>query len=275
MTENLGDLVGKIMEFTFEIFDNAIVVNVLDFMSYLGMILTAIGILFSISSFAISQIEGNPQDFGWFLRNVILGIIIAILLKDAAIQVFSSGSYIQNQLNNLIAYGTEGNVWYMDVSLITSSLSNAGIQISVVLQLIYTVIFLYLVYKVIFSLYKRTALYFLQLCIGFLHLFSIPSGKFEGFFSWAKIDFGMIGANILQGTTYLISCQLFHNINISNPIPGLIGAIALLIAAAEVDKLFMYFGLQPSYSPRAGVSKAVYAMNSVVRLVTVKKILGK
>jgi hypothetical protein len=278
LTKGLGNVIKEMISLTYDVFNIYQVNEILDLFFYLGGVLLAVGILFAITSFSLSQIEGNKQDFGWFIKNIILSIIAFFFVKPAAIELYNFGMTMQNQIVSIFnsnANVSKNNYVNIDlivelVSLKTPTSTNPQISVGSIIGVAYLILFIYLVFKVIFSLYKRAVIFLLHLCIVPLHLFSIPSGNYDGFLTWCRISAGLIGANILQVATYLLSVTIFTKISIDNPVKSLVIATAFLVTAGNVDRLFMYFGIQPS-SPGAGAYKAVSAMNTVVSLSRLRK----
>jgi hypothetical protein len=271
--EAVNKLVQVMMKADFQLFEQNIVEDIIDLFVYLGWALLVAGILFSIIDFSLSQIDGNGKDFGYFFKNIFFSILVCSLLKDLAKEMFQFGNTVLGHLLTGMMDGTNNiEDGYIPVSGILQVL---GGGLGLTINLIIAVVYMYSIFKILISLYKRAAFFIIHLCIGFFHMFALPSGRWDGFFSWCRLAMGLVLGNVLQVSTYYLGLTIYTTINVRDPVMSVIICLAFMSASADIDKLLVYFGVQGSgtsiaaygNSVRRSASSVVRATSKVVNIV--------
>lgn len=227
---------GKVLEYmanvSINLFDNEIVNSVLQLMEYIGWILLAIGMLFAIVNLYISYLESQSINIHLLILNMFKGIIAILFLKAGAIRIFE----LSITINKMIAEITTKPNYQQSLDSLASTLDKAEFGILWFLVIFIIVIVATLVCLV--QILKRGGMYIAHIMVGYLYIFSIPSGNTEGFTSWCKQTVAIALTNVLQTALLFMGLALMAS-NISKIFLG----VGVIMAASKVEEIAGKYGM--------------------------------
>ncbi len=105
-------------------------------------------------------------------------------------------------------------------------------------SLFFIILFGYCTVKVVFSNIKRGGIMMCQIAVGSLHMFGVPRGYTDGFYSWCKQVIATCMTAFLQTTILYIGLLTFTQ----HPLL----AVGICLSANEVPRIAQMFGLDTS-----------------------------
>lgn len=105
-------------------------------------------------------------------------------------------------------------------------------------SLFFIILFGYCTVKVVFSNIKRGGIMMCQIAVGRLHMFGVPRGYTDGFYSWCKQVIATCLTAFLQTTILYIGLLTFTQ----HPLL----AVGICLSANEVPRIAQMFGLDTS-----------------------------
>lgn len=105
-------------------------------------------------------------------------------------------------------------------------------------SLFFIILFGYCTVKVVFSNIKRGGIMMCQIAVGSLHMFGVPRGYTDGFYSWCKQVIATCLTAFLQTTILYIGLLTFTQ----HPLL----AVGICLSANEVPRIAQMFGLDTS-----------------------------
>jgi len=109
---------------------------------------------------------------------------------------------------------------------------------------------------VFFGNLKRGGILLVQIAVGSLYMFSVPTGYIDGFTQWMKQVIGLCLTAFLQATFLTVGLLIVPQ----HPLLGL----GLMLSAGEVPRIAGAFGLETS--TRANIMSAVYTAQAAVNM---------
>ncbi len=237
-----------------DIFSQDTVTSLLNFFQMLGWIIVAVGVLFGIANFCISQAEGNYVPIEELFKNIMYTIIAAYFIEPGAIFIFT--------ITNTVAAAIKGiiNISASDTAII-SELSATIQGYGVLMALIFTIVFLVALFIVFLQATKRSGMYVLQIMVGYIYLFALPGGNTEGIAEWCRQTAALAATNILQMSALIISLNLILK-------GQFFPSLAMLFAAASAEKIAGRFGLSAgSRQTLGGAARGISSLVQTVRMV--------
>ncbi|MCB2362243.1 conjugal transfer protein TrbL family protein [Clostridium estertheticum] len=246
---------GKVLKYmsdvSINLFDNKIVSDVLQLMEYIGWILLAVGILFAIMNVYISYIESESINFHLLILNIFKGIIAILFLKVGAIRIFE----LSITVNKMIADITSKPDYQHSLDALSSTLDKA--TLGVLWVLIISVIVIVSVLICLVQILKRGGMYIAHIMVGYLYIFSIPSGNTDGFMSWCRQTVAIALTNVLQTALLFMGLSLMA----SDGSKIFLG-IGIIMAAGKVEEIAGKYGMSTGAtgSMRGSASRAMRNM---------------
>lgn len=261
MMKFMGDFFTLINNMGANLFDLSWIKAIVLFFSYFGWALFVTGLIVAVFDTAIGAQSGRTDIKGTAL-NAIKGFMAVSLFSTIPIELYKLCISLQGQLTN----GLAGLLQTSDTSI--GDLANSAINMnSLVTPSVFNIFLVialgYCVISIFFQNIKRGGILLIQLCVGSLHMFSVPRGYTDGFLQWCKQVIALCLTAFLQ-TTILVAGLITWKSDF------LLG-IGLMLAAKEVERIAGMFGLDTS--AKGNMMSAVYATSSVVN--TVKSIATK
>jgi len=230
-----ADVLKYMSEASIDLFSNNIVDNVLKLMEYIGWILLAVGILFAIVNVYISYLESESINLHLLILNIFKGIIAILFLKAGVIRVYA----LSTTINDLVCKITTTPNYKQSLDNVSSGIDSASFGVLWVLIITVTVIISILVCLI--QILKRGGMYLAHVMVGYLYLFSIPSGNTNGFMDWCKQTVAIALTNILQTALLYIGLALM-----STDITKIFLGIGVIMAASKVEDIAGKYGMSTS-----------------------------
>ena len=230
-----GDVLKYMSEASIDLFSNNIVDNVLQLMEYIGWILLAVGILFAIVNVYISYLESESINLHLLIVNIFKGIIAILFLKAGVIRVYA----LSTTINDLVCKITTTPNYKQSLDNVASGMGSVSFGVLWVLIITITVIVSILVCLI--QILKRGGMYLAHIMVGYLYLFSIPSGNTDGFMDWCKQTVAIALTNILQTALLYIGIAL-----IATDVTKIFLGIGVIMAASKVEDIAGKYGMSTS-----------------------------
>lgn len=243
-----------------DIFKQDAVQDLMNFFQELGWVILAVGILFGVANFCINRIEGSYVPLDELFTNIFEGVIATAFIQPGAIFIFNLADTITSSIQSISKVNDEASIGKI-INALLSVITGYGLMWAIFLGFIFILLW-GLVY---FQAFKRSALYLMQIIVGYLYVFGLPSGNTEGVFDWCRQTAALAVTNVLQISTLIIALNLMLS---GKFFPSLI----LLFAALEAEKIAGRFGMSVGSRKTIGAGLraaggAVNMISSVTRLV--------
>jgi len=246
-----GNVLKYMSDVSINLFDNQIVSSILQLMEYIGWILLAVGILFAIMNVYISFIENESINFHLLILNIFKSLIAILFLKVGAIRIFE----LSITINKLIANITGTPNYQHSLDNLGSTLDKAAFGILWVL--IITVIVLVSVLVCLVQILKRGGMYIAHIMVGYLYIFSIPSGNTDGFMGWCKQTVAIALTNVIQTALLFMGLSLM-----ASDASKIFLGIGVIMAASKVEEIADKYGMSTGATGSMG-SSASRAMKNM------------
>lgn len=246
-----GNVLKYMSDVSINLFDNEIVNDILQLMEYIGWILLAVGVLFAIMNVYIQYVENESINFHLLILNIFKAITAILFLKVGAIRIFE----LSITINKMVADITGKPNYQKSLDALASTLDKA--TVGIIWTLIISVIVLVSVLICLVQILKRSGMYITHIMVGYLYIFSIPSGNTEGFTSWCKQTVAIALTNILQMALLFMGLSLMA----SDPTKIFLG-IGIIMAADKVEEIADKYGMSTGATGSMG-SSASRAMRNM------------
>lgn len=237
-----------------DIFNQDIVKSILDFFRFLGGIVLAVGIVFAIANFAISRVEGNYVPIDKFFMNIFYSVVALFFMQDGAIFVFNLADTISAQIKDVVKMQKADEIVKLLCNVLTYS---------IVWEIVLFTVWVIMLLIVYFQAAKRSGMYVIQILVGYMYIFNIPSGNTEGIFDWCRQTAALAITNVLQISMLIVSLRFLSS---GKFMPSLV----ILFAATSVEKVAARYGM--SAGSRQSIGTGIRSVGNTVNLVSsVKK----
>lgn len=255
------NIVAMNNDFTTSLFDNSVVTSFLWFISIVGSIFFLFGLGFAFAEWAIdcNENSGGPNLLATFKNSFIgfaavsgfasLPILLLKYINDLAniLCTTFTGTNIESTMNNMWSYIENLNFF-----------SGWGSPI-------FSIIILVCVIKVFLANLKRGGILVTLITVGSLHMFSIPRGYTDAFFSWCKQVIGLCVTSFMQNLLLIIGMIVYANSNMD--MYDLVLGAGVMLSASEVPRILQQFGLDTSM--KTNVSQAIYGVSGIMNIASV------
>ncbi|WP_317312362.1 conjugal transfer protein TrbL family protein [Clostridium thermobutyricum] len=262
---NLFVLIGKV---SMSLFSVPMVQDTLELFQIVGWIVLTVGILFGIINYLLASRDGETVDLGGLILNIVYGIMATILLEPGSIFIFNLGITFQKIFLNLVQYQNKITLDNSDKinSIFKALYSVVNNDLGVLWTFVIILVIIIAILIVFFQCLKRSGIYLIQIMMGYLYIFSIPSGGTDGFVEWIRQTMAIAITNAIQIGI------LFIGINLLSDMTSLSGTVALegvlgigvILASTQVEKIAGRFGF--AVNSRQHIGGAVSGFNSGVSL---------
>lgn len=253
----IADILTENNNLIISIFDTSIAIPLLGFIEAVGGFFFVFGVSFAVGEWAVEVNEGNGNSFLATLKNSLIGFAALCSFTSIPVLLLKFTNDICNQLCQ--ALGAESLYdLYDDIqfgSNDTSFFSTGG-------AIIFMIVTFVCIVKVFFANLKRGGILFTLIVVGSVHLFSIPRGYTDAFWSWCKQVVGLCLTSFCQNL--LISWGIVSYGISSMEMGDLIISTGIVLAASEVPRILQQFGLDTSM--RANVSQAIFGISGVMNI---------
>jgi len=248
---NLIKSAGKVLTYmsqvSINLFSNNIVDNVLQLMEYIGWILFAIGILFAIINMYIAYLESDTINLHLLVLNIFKGLIAILFLKAGSIRLFE----LSITINDLVSKITTTPNYQQSLDNIMGQLTSSHFSLLWTFFIIIAVLISVVVCLI--QILKRGGMYLAHIMVGYLYMFSIPSGNTEGFMDWCRQTVAIALTNVLQTALLYIGLSM-----IATDMSKIFLGIGVIMAATKVEEIAGRYGMTTNTSAQFGAaSKAI------------------
>lgn len=251
------ELIAQNNDFTVSLFDNGAVTSFIGLISLVGSILFLFGVVFAFAEWGIDVNEhGGPNVLATF-KNCFIGlaavsgfatlpILLLKYINELSYMICStlSGTALENATRNLFSNLEDSNFF-----------SGWGSPI-------FSIIILICVVKVFFANIKRGGIMVTLITVGSLHMFSIPRGYTDAFWSWCKQVIGLCVTSFLQNVLLVLGMMTYVNSDID--VFDLVLGAGVMLSASEVPRILQQFGLDTSM--KANVNQAIFGISGVMNI---------
>ena len=173
--------------------------------------------------------------------------------RNTSILLLSSVNDLAGILSNALisASGTSfSDLWNTKFEVLSSLnfFSGWGSPIFIIITFICTV-------RIFLANLKRGGIMITLMVVGSLHMFSVPRGYTEAFFSWCKQVAGLCVTSFMQNILLVLGLAVYLNSDVD--FFDVILAGGVMLSATEVPRILQQFGLDTSM--KANVSQAISA----------------
>ena len=261
----LGNFFAEMGNMGVELFEMSWVQSIVLFFSYLAWALYGTGLVVACFECGIeySSGRGNIREAA---LNAIKGFMAVSLFTVVPVRLYELSVTLQGQLTaGITGYGASiGDVAsdimqeFSAVESLTDLTSGPflgfGSITSGIMILFCIILMAYAIIKVFFANLKRGGILLIQIAVGSLYMFSVPSGYTDGFIQWCKQIIGLCLTAFLQATILIAGLMVFKD-------HALLG-LGLMLSAGEIPRIAGTFGLDTT--TRANIMSAVYTAQAAV-----------
>lgn len=250
------------------LFDNSIVEYFFQFNLILGGILFIGGIGFAFANFTMDNKEDSGAQLTDLIKNVFIGFSALSLYTSVPVLLLKfTNELCQLLCQDFVSYGfivqmvehapnDNGNA----ISIADSA---NGSGVSLTLICIYFIIMFVAICRVFFANIKRGGILITLIFVGSFHMFSIPRGYTDAFWSWCKQTAGVCITAFAQNLLVALSLFTLSTYK-SDDMTSLVVSIGLALSAKEVPRILQQFGLDTTM--KANISQAIFATSGVVSI---------
>ena len=234
-----------------DIFDLAWIQAVIHFFFLFGWALYAVGLVVMMFEVGIGAQSGksNLKEAG---INSIKGFLAVGMFTTVPIELYEFTVTLQGTLGNAMS-GLFGSTAFDRIDALAYSSLDLLTAVNPI-NLFYLIALGYCVIKVFFANIKRGGILLILICVGSLHMFSIPRGYNDGFIGWCKQIIALCITAFLQMTLLTAGLITFG----SNMLLGL----GVMLAANEVPRIADRFGLDTS--AKFNIMSTYYATQAAI-----------
>lgn len=260
-------IVGFLLDNIEELLNNPVIISYLGFLEAIAGVLYITGIGFAVAEWAINTNEGHGTNILSTFKYILLGFVVVLGFTSIPILLFKFTA----ECTRYLVLGTS-----MDTLLdtLTQNLTNKVVDHLVpggnLLYPIFILILIFCMFKVFLGNLKRAGVLVVQLTACPFHIFSIPRGYVDAFFSWCKQLVALYLTTFVQNFLVVLSIAILCTAK-GVTVTSLCLSTGVALAASEAPRILQQFGLDTSV--RANPTQAIYAVQGATNIVT--KFIGK
>ncbi len=262
----VGKLLSLFSAYSLSLFTVPMVKSVLDLFQWCGMLIYAIGVLFGIFNYMIASKDNEMVDLPGLTLNIVYGFIATVMLLPGALFAWNFSVIFEKGFNNLIDQSNAISLVQVDkINNLFQALKGiiAGV-FDGFWALVIFVIILIPIFIVLIQCAKRAGLFLIQIMVGYLYIFSIPSGGSDGFIEWCRQTIAIAVTNAIQVGLLLIGINLLADLAAHSQhltAESFLG-IGVILATTSVEKIAGRFGL--AVNSRQHIGGAISQANSSI-----------
>ena len=221
--------------------------------SKFGMLLFAVGVVLAFVDVGI-EYRRRGVDLSGSMQNLGKGLMAVGLFSTVPVPLFNFCINIQSVILRTLAIN-----WSFQ-SVIEAINAQCTALLVTVIMLVIIIVVMFLVY---FDSLKRGGILLVQICIGSLHMISVPRGYMDNFYGWCKQVIALCITVLFQNL--LMFCGLMI-------VPtNLFLGIGTMFAAKEVPRVCAQFGMDTSSkvsftNMAMGANASIQAMRGITAL---------
>ena len=270
--KNLAYIIDAVITYSHKfsnfLFENEVVNLFLKIVLIIGGFLYVAGIGLAFANFSLETREDVNKSVVNTIKNCFIGFACYLSYTTIPISLLvftnllcSELSFITTKFSfvkALLNYTPPA-----DISAYFQTFAN-GLKASSITP-IYMIIMFVCVARVFFAQIKRGGILMSLMFIGSFHLFSIPRGYTDSFWSWCKQVVGVCTTAFLQEFLLSLSIQIFA-VGGTSSVVSAIASLGVALASGEVPRILQQFGLDTSM--KANVSQAIFATSGITNIVS-------
>jgi len=233
----IADIIEDVSDMGTKIFELPWVDAMITLFSYLGWVLFAIGTVVAVFDVAIEYQNGGGNIKGTAM-NILKAFFAVNLIPVLPIELYKFCVSLQNTFSHALAslVGSSAASLSDIASEALETMANpAAITLLLLLQLI---VFVVCLVNLFLQNIKRGGILLIQMCVGSLHMFSLPRGYDEGFSMWAKQVLALCVTAFIQTTMMYLGLITFKS--------EMLLGVGIMLAACDVPKVAQAFGMDTS-----------------------------
>lgn len=233
----MSDVIEEVSDMGTKIFELSWVSAMVTIFSYLGWVLFAVGTVVAVFDVAIEYQNGGGNIKGTAL-NVLKAFFAVNLIPVLPIELYKFCVSLQNTFSHALAslVGADAASLSGVATAALNTMANpTKVSLLVLLQL---VVFVVCLVNLFFQNIKRGGILLIQICVGSLHMFSLPRGYDEGFTMWAKQVLALCVTAFIQTTMMYLGLITFKS--------EMLLGVGIMLAACDVPRVAQAFGMDTS-----------------------------
>ena len=231
----------------------------LQLLQIFASILFVAGIAMAISEWAINSNEGSANNVMSTFKYILLGLFVTLGFTAIPILLMQFTA----ECTNLLISAFSSNPSSIMDNLILDHFTGGTDMGGVILWYVFLIIFIIDIVKIFLSNMKRGGVMIILLSVCPFHIFSIPRGHVDAFFSWCKQMIALYVTTLVQNLFLAISLRVIGESSITTA--DMCMCIGLLTAAVEAPQWMQMFGLDTSV--KASPTQAIYAASGVTNII--------
>lgn len=247
------ELVSFLVSGLSDLFSNSTVISYETFLSIFADALFIVGIGFAVAQWAISANEGNPDNIMTTFKNIVLGL-------------FASLGFVIIPVN-LLKFTCEccqlivGNMSLATFNQAVQDKMNTDTTVlGTILFPLFCIAMFICIIRVFMSNIKRGGSLIVMMTVAPMHIFSIPRGYTDGFFSWCKQVIALCLTTFVQN--FLITLSMLICASSSTASTSIIiMSLGVALAAMEAPRILQQFGMDTTL--KTNFTQALMAVNSI------------
>lgn len=254
----VNELIDMNNNFTTSLFDNNIVNSFLWFVSTLAGLLFVMGIGFAVFEMGVNSHEGKGSSVQDLFLNIVKGLMATACLTSLPVLLLKFTNHICNMICE--AFTLNATIEFIYNS---SQGGTANFFSGWLMPFFYIIVFI-CVFKVFLGNLKRAGILITLMFLGSIHIFSIPRGYVDAFFSWCKQVIGLCITSFMTNILITLGAVVYST-NQGADAGDLILSAGVMLSASEVPRIAQQFGLDTSM--RTNVSQAIFATSGITSIV--------
>lgn len=235
-----------------ELLVNSAVKGYLSFLQIFASFLFVIGIGFAVAEWAISVNEGSSATVMGTFKHIILGFVATLSFTTIPVILLKFTA----ECTELLIGGM--TLDSLDDALSRNIIDNFTAQGNLMWP-VFIIVFIICVFRIFFANLKRGGILLIQLTACPFHIFSVPRGYVDSFFSWCKQVIALYITTFTQNFLLALAVVILSSAT-DITITNMALCVGVLLASTEAPRILQSFGLETSLKTNA--SQAVYGIGS-------------
>ena len=247
------------------LFENSAVLTFFAFTLSIGGLMYAGGVGFAFANFTIENKEDSGAQITDTIKNIFIGLAAVCSYTTIPVLFLRFTNYICDlMVSELTKYSL---LDWLKPELMGNgagqSGESTGMSVTTGFCAVYGIIMFVCVCKIFFSNIKRGGILVTLIFVCSFHMFSIPRGYTDAFWSWCKQVAGVCITAFVQNFLIALSFLILTAVNKAS-LDTLVVSAGVALSASEVPRILQQFGLDTSM--KANISQAIFATSGVVSI---------
>lgn len=244
------------------LFSNSAVTSFLIFVQVLGSIFFVFGVGFSFADWAIKKQDNIADTVMDTFKNMFLGFFALSGFISIPILLLKFTNEICLQISSNMSSAANEYFWE-EIFTFEFETDLSGFFGYKYGTFIFIIIMFICVARLFFANIKRGGILLILIFICPFHLFSVPRGYTDSFFSWCKQVIGLCITAFIQNFLVTLSFVVFAFSD--NKVFDMVVTVGIALSAFEAPRILTQFGLDTSM--RTNVSQAIYGISGAMNII--------